>query len=262
MTTPVLELTEVSKQFVRGRTPVNALADLSLSVHAGESVGLIGESGSGKSTAGRIAVGLISPTGGDVRFMGRSIVHATRSEMKVIRPQLQMVFQEPYESLNPRMTVQSIVGEPLLLHERSLSKRERLDKVVATLELVGLGAGIIGRFPRDLSGGQQQRVGIARAAVTRPKLIVLDEPTSSLDLSVRAITLSLLRDLQDTLGLAYLFISHDISTVSNFCSRVVVLRGGHLIEQGSTEQVLTAPNDDYTRELLAANLSTTPAQRK
>jgi oligopeptide/dipeptide ABC transporter ATP-binding protein len=255
----LISLRRLTKTFVgRSGAPVHAVNDVSLDIGPAETVGLIGESGSGKSTVGRLALGLISPDSGDVIFEGIALSHLRPREMRALRRHIQVVFQEPYESLNPQMSVGQTVEEPLIIHERALTRVQRLRRVQQTLEEVGLTADHVARYPSALSGGQQQRVGIARAIVTRPRFVVLDEPTSSLDLSVRGQILSLLLELQRELGLGYLFISHDISTVRHLSHRVAVMYRGQIIEAGSTENVLAAPQHPYTQALLSAVLSADP----
>ena len=207
---------------------------MTLSIDSGETVALIGESGSGKSTTARLAVRLHDPDSGVVEYDGRDLASLSREELRKLRSDMTMVFQEPYESLNPRQTVTRTVAEPLAIHEPSLSRRELSARVAETLKHVALGYQFGDRYPHELSGGQQQRVGIARALVTRPKFIVLDEPTSSLDLSVRAQVLQLLVDLQHEFRLAYLFVSHDIQTVEYISDRIGVMYLGQIVEAGWT----------------------------
>jgi oligopeptide/dipeptide ABC transporter ATP-binding protein len=260
---PLLEVSDLHHVFRRGsKPPVYAVNGVSFTVEAGETLALIGESGSGKSTVGRLVLGLLRPTAGEVRFQGRVVSGLRHRELRALRASLQVVFQEPFESLNPRMRVGSIVAEPLRIHQRALPAGQRRRRVVETLEAVGLGEQFLDRFPRQLSGGQQQRVGIARAVVTRPRLVVLDEPTSSLDVSVRAQTLRLLGDLQRDLGIGYVFISHDIHTVSHFSQRVAVMYLGMVVEAGPTAQVLGEPRHPYTKALLSAALSLDPDEQR
>lgn len=247
---------DVQHVFRRGGKEVHACSGVSLSVDAGETVAVIGESGSGKTTLGRIALGLLTPTSGMIRFDGKDLAGLGRSDFRALRSKLQVVFQEPYESLNPRMKVADIVAEPLIIHDPDLSRGARREKVLETLERVGLTKEQSERYPRGLSGGQQQRVGVARAIVTEPRLIVLDEPTSSLDVSVRAHVLELLRELQRQQHLGYVFISHDLATVASISDRVAVMYLGQIVEQGPTSVVLSRPRHPYTRALLSAALST------
>ena len=207
---------------------------VTLTVEGGQTTGLIGESGSGKSTVGRLALALLAPDRGNVTFEGTDLGTISDRELRKLRAKMTAVFQEPYESLNPRMAVGSTVEEPLVIHEASLGAKERRERVIETLADVALGEDLYRRYPHELSGGQQQRVGIARAIVTRAKFIVLDEPTSSVDLSVRAQILDLLSRLQNELGLAYLFISHDIRTVEHMSDRIAVMYLGKIVETGPT----------------------------
>lgn len=258
----VLELEEVTKSFQRGNGPViNAVNGVSLTLEAGETLALIGESGSGKSTLGRVALGLIPATKGTVRVDGIELGGLSPKELRAMRPRMQIVFQEPYQSLNPRRKIGQIIGEPLAIHATDMSMVDRRRRVSETLEQVGLPETVLGLYPRALSGGMQQRVGIARAIVTRPKLVVLDEPTSSLDLSIRAQILNLLTDLQREFGLSYLFISHDIATVRHISERVAVMYLGRFVEVGRSDEVLEAPRHPYTKALMSAGLSPDPNER-
>ncbi len=237
---------------------VHAVNDVSFEIAAGETLALIGESGSGKSTIGRLLLRLMEADAGTIEVDGRDIRALDREQLRRMRATMQIVFQEPYESLNPRMRIGDIVGEPLAIHEPHLSRDERRERVAETLREVGLSPEYADRYPRALSGGQQQRVGIARAIATRPKLLVLDEPTSSLDLSVQAQILQLLHRLQEEHGMSYLYISHDLSTVTYVAHRVAVLYLGEMRELGTVAQVVDDPQDPYTRTLLGAFLSPDP----
>ena len=257
----LLELKDVTKVFQRrGGPKVNAVDGVSFTLDPGETLAIIGESGSGKSTTGRLAIGLLPKSGGEVVLNGKELGTLTPAELRALRPHMQIVFQEPFQSLNPRMRILDIIQEPLNIHHRELSGKERRQRALDTLALVGLAAETAVVYPRVLSGGQQQRVGIARALVTRPQLIVLDEPTSSLDLSIRAQILTLLRDLQKELNLAFLFISHDISTVEYMSDRVAVMYRGKFVEVGKADEVLNNPQHPYTKELLSARLSVVPGE--
>lgn len=259
---PLVEAEAVSKDFIgSGGAAVHAVVGVSLSIDPGQTLGLIGESGSGKSTMGRILLALVRPDSGRVRFDGVDLTSLSTGRLRRLRSRFQVVFQEPLESLNPRMSVGDIVAEPLIVHERSLGRGERRLRVKEVLDQVGLNESFADRYPRDLSGGQQQRVGIARAIVTRPKFVVLDEPTSSLDLSVRALILNLLGSLQKEFGLSYLLISHDIATVRHFCTHTAVMYLGRVVEYGPTAEVISRPRHPYTRALLSAALSVDPDER-
>ena len=256
---PLIRVDSVDLAFQRAGGPaVHAVSDVSLDVRPGETLAIIGESGSGKSTLGRIVLGLLRPDAGVVEFGGRDLAALSPLEMRAVRSRMQVVFQEPYESLNPRMKIGAIVEEPLIIHAKEMSKGDRWERVKETFDAVQLDISMADRYPAALSGGQQQRVGIARAIVTRPSFIVLDEPTSSLDLSVRAQILNLLGDLQREFHLSYLFISHDISTVEYFSDRVAVMYRGQIVESGSTPEIMGRPQHPYTRALLSAALSVDP----
>ncbi len=259
---PTLEITGVTKTFHRRGEPVHAVAGASLTVEPRETVGLVGESGSGKSTLGRIALLLTRPDAGSVVFEGTDLAAARPKQLRPLRARLQVVFQEPYQSLDPQLEVWESVAEPLVCTQQGLSRTTVRERVDEALELVGLGAGKGTRYPGQLSGGEQQRVGIARAIVTRPSLIVLDEPTSSLDLTVRAGIVALLQDLQAELGMSYLFISHDLDTVQFVADRVAVMYRGRIVETGPASQVLTAPQHPYTALLGSARLDVDPAVRR
>ncbi len=231
--------------------PLRAVDDISFNVRLGETVGLVGESGSGKTTAGLCAMRLIDPTAGEIIFEGEDLTSADFKRMQDVRQRLQIVFQDPLDSLNPRMTVSEAVAEPLRLN-RVVPGRAVSQRVLELFRRVNLGSELIGRYPHQLSGGQRQRVGIARALATNPKLIVLDEPTSALDVSVQAQLLNLLRDLQVELKLSYIFISHDLAVVSHLSDRVAVMYLGQIVEFGLTEVVFRNPRHPYTMSLLSA----------
>jgi len=230
---------------------VRAVDGVSFAIQERECLGLVGESGSGKSTVGRAVLRLIQPTGGDIRFDGRSILRASESELRPLRRQMQMIFQDPQSSLNPRKTILRSVAEPLIVHG-GLSGRALRSRVQALLETVGLQRQHMYRFPHELSGGQRQRVGLARALALRPKLLVLDEPTSALDVSVQAQMLTLLERLQDEFGLTYLFISHNLAVIRHICDRVVVMYLGRIVETAPVEALFSAPRHPYTEALLSA----------
>lgn len=258
----LVEVNEVSHSFKRGSLPSLLAVDrVSLSIERGETLALIGESGSGKSTLGRLILGLLPAEHGSITFDGVPLAGLGRKDSRALRSRMTVVFQEPYESLNPRMTVHDIVAEPLEIHRIGATYAERRSIVNEALERVGLTEEQSRRFPASMSGGQQQRVGIARAIVSRPQFIVLDEPTSSLDLSVRATILKLLTDLQADLDLAYLFISHDIHTAEYLSNRIAVMYLGNIVEQGPTKSVFRDPRHPYTRALLSARLSVDPKEK-
>jgi len=227
---------------------VEALRGVSFTLQGGRSLGIVGESGSGKSTLARLVMALEAPTSGRVQLLGRDPNGLSAAELMAARRDFQMVFQDPYGSLDPRQRVGRIVAEPLI----GVTAGEQRERVAASLDAVGLRASDAAKYPHEFSGGQRQRIAIARALITRPKLIVADEPVSALDVSVQAQVLNLLADLQAQFGVTYLFISHDLAVVDHVCDDVVVMQHGRIVEQGPTEQVFAAPEHAYTRSLLAA----------
>ena len=256
---PILKVENLVKHFPAGEPGrlVHAVNGVSFSIGAGETLGMVGESGSGKSTIGRTVLRLLRPTSGSVVFQGRDISTLPEKACRPLRAQMQMVFQDPWAALNPRMKVRSLMEEPLLLHTK-MNRSERHDFADALSERVHLNADLLSRYPGDLSGGQLQRVCIARAIATSPHLIVLDEPTSSLDLSVRAGILELLSELKEASGAAMLFISHDLGTVRLICDRLVVLYLGAFVEQAEAAEVFDDPAHPYTQALMSAHLPADP----
>jgi len=250
---PVVRVEHLVKHFpiAGSRQVIQAVNDVSFNINAGETLGIVGESGSGKTTVGRCVLRLIEPTSGRIVFEDRDLTSISESSLRVLRPRLQLVFQEPFDSLDPRMTIGQILTEPLRLHTR-LAQRERNDRVKELLELVGLRDQLRAYYPHQLSAGQQQRVGIARAMATHPSFVVLDEPVSSLDPTARAEILDLLIDLQERLGAAYLYISHDLTTVKYLCAQVAVMYLGKIVEMSPTEELFAEPRHPYTRALLSA----------
>src|SRR5215813_12598791 len=255
---PLVEARGLRKHFPVGRgllgrprAVVHAVEDVSLDIAAGETLGLVGESGCGKSTLGRLILRLIEPTAGDVRFDGRSLLELGPRELRATRRAMQIVFQDPYGSLNPRMRVASIVGEGLAIHHIG-TRQDRRERVRALLELVGLPDDAAARYPHEFSGGQRQRIGIARALAVEPRFIVADEAVSALDVSIQAQILNLLHDLKQRLGLTLLFISHDLRVVEHLSDRVAIMYLGRIVEVGSREEVYGDPRHPYTRALLAA----------
>jgi ABC-type glutathione transport system ATPase component len=262
----------------KSRGEVRAVDDVSLDIHAGETLGLVGESGSGKSTLGRLILRLIDPTSGSIRFDGRDLLSATRGEVRRLRHNMQIIFQDPFASLDPRFRVEDIVAEPLLIHgigrgmsakadteeaesapplwrslrQGGLGKRNLRARVTELLRAVGLDESILGRYPHEFSGGQRQRIGIARALALRPKFIVADEPVSALDVSVGAQIVNLLAQLQRDFGLTYLFISHSMPVVRYLSTRIAVMYRGEIVEIGSTQQITERPQHPYTLSLLEA----------
>jgi len=252
-----LEVTNLVKEFSRKRgllapaSIIRAVDDVSFTIDEGETFGLVGESGSGKTTTGRCILRLIEPTSGQVRFKGEDVLSFSRSRLRAARRDMQIVFQDPYSSLNPRMRVGSIVEEPLIIH-RVGTRQERKARVAELFALVGLDPSQLARYPHQFSGGQRQRIGLARALALNPSLVIADEPVSALDVSVQAQVINLLMDLQSKLRLTYLFIAHDLRLVRHICSRVAVMYLGKIVEMGETETIFAAPAHPYTRALLSA----------
>jgi len=236
---------------------VKAVDKVSFAVGRGETLGLVGESGCGKTTVGKSVLRLIEPTSGEVLFEGQDITKLTGSEFRKMRKHMQMVFQDPYMSLNPRMTVRQIVGEPLLVN-KLVTKKDLEDRVTRILELVGLSPDHLNRYPHEFSGGQRQRIGVARALALNPEFLVLDEPTSALDVSVQAQVLNLLKELQKKLGLTFLFISHDLSVVRHMSNRTAVMYVGKIVEIGQTTRIVNEPCHPYTQALFSAILDPDP----
>jgi oligopeptide transport system ATP-binding protein len=228
-----------------------AVDGVSFDIAEGETLGLVGESGSGKSTTGDCIMQLLKPTSGSIRFLDTELTELGREEMRKMRREVQIVFQDPYASLDPRMTVGDIVGEPLVVHSIG-TRRDRRSRVRELLDVVGFNPGFTNRYPHEFSGGQRQRIGIARALALSPKLIVCDEPVSALDVSIQAQILNLLKDLQQDFGLTYLFIAHDLAVVRSMSDRIAVMNRGKLVELGPAEEVYTNPQDEYTKALLTA----------
>ncbi len=231
---------------------VKAVDDVSFHIYRGETLGLVGESGCGKSTTGRTILQLYRPTAGSVQFEGVELSTLKGEDLRRMRRQMQMIFQDPYASLNPRMTVGRIISEPLLVHRVGGNGKERQERVEYLMERVGLNPYFINRYPHEFSGGQRQRIGIARALALEPEFIVCDEPISALDVSIQAQVVNLLEDLQDELGLTYLFIAHDLSMVRHICDRVAVMYLGKVVEVAETEELYTNPLHPYTQALLSA----------
>jgi len=267
MTEPLLRVSNLEKKFPiqRGmfkRTVghIHAVDGISFEIAPGETLGLVGESGCGKSTTARLILRLLDPTAGEIFFDGKEIHAMSREEIRAVRKDMQIVFQDPYASLNPRMTVRQIVAEPLIVH--GMAKDDSDPRVDEMIELCGLSREFGNRYPHEFSGGQRQRVGIARALVTRPKLVVLDEPVSALDVSVQAQILNLLDDLREKFGFSYLFVAHDLSVVSHISARVAVMYLGKIVEIGTREEIFNNPKHPYTKALISAVPLANPKQER
>ena len=256
--TSLLEVKNLTKHysvsrgiFSRTHHVVKAVDGISFALAPGETFGLVGESGCGKTTAGRCILRLIDSTLGEIWFDGKDLINLDKEELRLMRRYMQMIFQDPYASLNPRMSIRRILEEPLIIH-RMGNKKERLERVSELLRMVGLDPALLNRYPHEFSGGQRQRIGIARALALQPKLIVADEPVSALDVSVQAQILNLLKDLQQQLNLAFLFIAHDLSVVQYFCDRIAVMYLGKIVELASSQELFANPLHPYSKVLLAS----------
>jgi oligopeptide transport system ATP-binding protein len=238
--------------FLKEIASVKAVDDVSITIHQGETVGLVGESGCGKTTFGRAILRLEEPTSGEVRFEGENILAYEHKQMRALRKQMQIIFQDPFSSLNPRKTVSHIIGEPLLIHGEK-NRRERNERVLELLNVVGLRKEHMRRYPHQFSGGQRQRIGVARALALNPKFIVCDEAVSALDVSIQAQVINLLKDLQEEFGLTYLFISHDLSVVEHISDRVAVMYLGKIVELANSKELYQKPLHPYTQALLSAS---------
>ena len=258
---PLIEVNGLRKYFGSGPHPVRAVDGVDFEIREGETLGLVGESGSGKSTIGRMLIRLLDPTAGDISFEGRDIARISQHQMRPLRSRMQIIFQDPYASLNPRMRIRQILGEALDTHGLSKGKAARQARIAELLDLVGLRPEYADRYPHEFSGGQRQRIGVARALAVEPSFIVADEPLSALDVSIQAQVVNLLCDLKDRFGLTMLFISHDLDVVEFLCDRVIVLYLGKIMEIAPTETLYHRPRHPYTQALLAASPVPDPTQR-
>jgi oligopeptide/dipeptide ABC transporter ATP-binding protein len=267
-TFPILETTDLTKTYLLPRSmfreplPLQAVSGVSVRIERGRTLGIVGESGCGKSTLSRMLAGTILPTSGSIRLDGREIAEVSGKERDTLLRDVQMVFQSPYSSLNPRMRIKDIVREPLDIHAKSLSKADRDDRALSMLSRVGIGEAMSDRYPHQLSGGQQQRVGIARALVSDVRLVICDEPVSALDVSVQAQVINLLRELQQSMGVSYVFVSHDLAVVGNISDDIAVMYLGKVVEYGRAEDVLQRPRHPYTQALVDSANIPDPALEK
>jgi len=263
----VLEVEKLTKSFRRGGiwgggVTHKAVDNVSFALQEGETVAIVGESGSGKSTTARLAMRLLDADAGSVHLLGEEITSISGKELRIKRKDIQMVFQDPFASLNPRMKIVETVGEGLRVHQPEMSRQQRREKVAETLALCGIGDEALDRYPHQFSGGQRQRIGIARALIVEPKVLVLDEPVSALDVSVQAQILNLLKKIQAERNLSYLFISHDLSVVRHIADRVLVMLEGSVVEQGDVAELFSNPQHAYTQNLLAARPINHPRERQ
>lgn len=249
---PLLEVRNLKKYFSTAKGLLHAVDDISFSIDRGKTLGMVGESGCGKSTTGRAILRIIEPTAGRILFEGQDVGVLTKEQMRKKRTQMQMIFQDPFSSLNPRKTVSETIGEPLKLHRIVTHKRDRLERVMEIMKIVGLAERLLNAYPHELDGGRRQRIGIARALALNPRFIVCDEPVSALDVSIQAQILNLMDELQDRMGFTYLFITHDLSVVNYFADEIAVMYLGRMIEKAPSEQLFTNPLHPYTKALLSA----------
>ena len=256
MSQPLLEVKNLRKYFKTPKGMLHAVDDVTFTIEKGKTLGVVGESGCGKSTTGRAILRLIEPTAGEVLFEGQDVVKLSAEEMRKKRTDMQIIFQDPFSSLNPRKTISQIIADPLKINKIITDKNEQMDRVRELMETVGLADRLINTYPHELDGGRRQRIGIARALALNPKFIVCDEPVSALDVSIQAQILNLLKDLQKEFSTAYLFISHDIGVIHYMSDFIVVINRGRIVEQGEGSQLIRTPKDDYTKRLIASSCST------
>ncbi|MGI9273236.1 MAG: ABC transporter ATP-binding protein [Endozoicomonas sp.] len=248
----ILEVRGLKKHFDTPKGKLHAVDDISFKIEKGKTLGIVGESGCGKSTTGRVILRLLEATDGEILFEGQNIRDFNKKKMRLLREDMQIIFQDPFASLNPRMTTSEIIGEPLIIHKMVNSKAELAERVEQLMELVGLSKRLINTYPHELDGGRRQRIGIARALALNPKFIICDEPVSALDVSIQAQVLNLMQDLQDKLGLTYIFITHDLSVVKHFSDEIAVMYLGQLVEKAPASKLFKKPSHPYTRALLSA----------
>lgn len=248
----ILEVKHLKKYFKTSKGPLHAVDDVSLKVRRGKTLGIVGESGCGKSTLGRTILRLVEPTEGEIIFEGRNIEKLNQREMRMLRKDMQIIFQDPFSSLDPRKTVSQIISQPIQLYKTANSRQEIDREVQRLMDLVGLAPRLVNAYPHELDGGRRQRIGIARALAANPKFIVCDEPVSALDVSIQAQILNLMKDLQEQLGLTYIFISHDLSVINYFSDDIAVMYLGKVVEAAGVEELFANPMHPYTQALLAA----------
>ncbi len=252
MTRPLIEVKNMRKYFKTSRGMLHAVDDVNFTIDKGKTLGVVGESGCGKSTTGRTLLRLLEPDGGEIYFEGNDLSKLNKKEMRDMRKELQIIFQDPFASLNPRRTISETIMEPMIIHKMYDNNKKRMDKVREIMDIVGLADRLVNSYPHELDGGRRQRIGIARALALEPKFIVCDEPVSALDVSIQAQILNLLQDLQDQMGLTYMFITHDLSVVNHFSDDIAVMYLGKLIEKASADDTFLDPLHPYTQALLSA----------
>lgn len=258
----LLEVKNLKKYFVTPKGMLHAVDNISFSLEKGRCLGVVGESGCGKSTMGRVLIRLIEATSGEIKYKGKDIRKFDRKELLKLREEVQMIFQDPYASLNPRMNIEEIISEPLIIHKKIKKREEISEKVREIMELVGLNERVGKLYPHELDGGRRQRVGIARAIVLNPEFIICDEPVSALDVSIQAQILNLMKDLQEKLGLTYIFITHDLSVVRFFSDEIIVMYLGEIVEKAESKELFKNPKHPYTKALLASIPSLTNRKRE
>lgn len=252
MDKPFIEVKGLKKYFKTSHGMLHAVDNIDFDIYKGKTLGLVGESGCGKSTTGRVILRLLEPTAGSIVFEGENLASFNKSKMQKKRKDLQMIFQDPFSSLNPRKTVSQTIMEPMIIHKLYKSKTEMMQKVLEIMEIVGLAERLVNTYPHELDGGRRQRIGIARALSLNPKFVVCDEPVSALDVSIQAQILNLMKDLQEELGLTYLFITHDLSVVNHFSDDIAVMYLGKIVEKAPSEELFNNPLHPYTKALLSA----------